>query len=150
VAVFIRGLFLDGLPPERVYDHLTGTGANIVYPCILISSAGMVEDRERLAFGRWLWTFPVLVQVLFRGHPSDPDKKAPYYGWRDTITKALEEATTLPGVTDFHDVEVEPGGNVTGLSRARTEPGQTSDPLGPAGFKVAGSLVARVKILRGE
>lgn len=147
VAEFVRGLALAELPPERVYEHLTSSGANITYPCVLVSIAGLIEESERIAFDTWQWTYPVLVQMLRRGDPKDPGEQGPYLLWRDAITTALEETMALPGIDGFVDVEVRAGGNVTGSARGRTEPGQTADPLGPAWLKVAGSLTARVQLV---
>jgi hypothetical protein len=147
IAEVIRGLNLEGLPRNRVYERLTANGSNITYPCVVVSVAGFVEEKERLAFGAWQWTFPVLVLFAHRGDPKDPGEEAPYFTWRDLLSAKLEELQELPGVDGFHDIEVQPGGNVTGSARGRTEPGQTTDPLGPAWLKVAGALTARVKVV---
>jgi hypothetical protein len=113
-----------------------------------VAVAGLIERKERIAFDTWKWTYPVLVLFSDRGAPQDPAKKAPYAAWRDSLEEALETARSLPGVEGLHDVTCEPGGNVTGISRGRTEPGQTADPLGPAWLKVAGSMTVQVDVIR--
>jgi hypothetical protein len=148
VAELVRSLNLPDLPAGRVYERLTQHGANITYPCCVVSIAGLIEEKERIAFGMWLWTYPVLVLFAHRGDAKDPAEQPVYMAWRDPIEHALEEAQTLPGVQDFHDIEVQVGGSVSGIARGRTEPGQTADPAGPAWLKVAGGMVARVQVLR--
>jgi hypothetical protein len=120
----------------------------VSYPLALVSIAGLREEKERVGFGLWKWTYPV--QVLFgdRGSPNDPPKGPPYEAWRDALLAGLEAATSLPGVGGFFDVSAEPGGSLTGQGRGRTEPGQTADPLGPAWLKVAGLLTVRVEVIR--
>lgn len=135
-------------PALTVYERLTGNGANVSYPLCLVSIAGMMEQKERVGFGLWKWTYPVLALWSLRGSPTDPDSKVPYEAWRDQLITTLETTRELPGVDGFFDISAEPGGNVTGLGRGRTEPGQTSDPLGPAWLKVAGSVTVQVEVIR--
>lgn len=149
VAELVRGLPVPtGAEALNVYERLTTNGINVVYPLALVTIAGLIERKERIAFGTWKWTYPVLVLFADRGAPQDPNQQPPYAAWRDILEESLETATSLTGVDGFHDVSCEPGGNVTGIARGRTEPGQTADPLGPAWLKVAGAMTVQVEVIR--
>lgn len=149
VADLVRALPAPaGAPALTVYERLTTSQANVSYPLCLVSIAGLTETRERVGFGLWQWTYPVLVLFALREAPQDPASLAPYAAWRGALETALEEATELPGLPDLFDVACEPAGNVLGSARGRGDPGGGGDTFGPAWLKVAGSLLANVSVLR--
>lgn len=148
LAEQVKALTLDGLSPERVYKDLTAKPLNITLPCIELTLAGLVETWKWWSTDRITWYYPVGLLILFRGDPVDPAREAPYLDWRDQLVQILPP--WKPALAGAHRVRVDPAGNVTGGFRARGEPGQVRDPLGPAWLKVAGSLVVTFEIIKAR
>jgi hypothetical protein len=146
LAEQVKALTLPDLAPERVYEHLSARPLNVTLPCVELTLAGLMESWKWYTTDHLLWTYPVGLLVLFRGDPGDPTKEGPYLLWRDQIASALPP--WKPQLEGIHRVRVEPAGNVTGGFRARAEPGQVRDPLGPAWLKVAGALVVTFEIVK--
>lgn len=148
LAEKVRALGLEGLAPERVYERLAAVPANTTFPAVELTLAGLQERWKWWTVDHLLWEYPIGLLVLFRGDPKDPTTEAPYLSWRAQIAEALPG--WKPALEGLHRVRVELAGNVTGGFRARGEPGQVRDPLGPAWLKVAGSLVVTFEVTKAR
>jgi hypothetical protein len=150
LAERVRGLGLADttgpLPPERVYEHAVSVPQNISYPCVELTISGLQERWKWWTTDHIKWEYPIGLIILFRGAAQDPAKEAPYLLWRDQIAASLPPWKPPGG----HRVRVDLSGNITGSFRARGEPGQTRDPLGPAGLKVAGSMVVWFEVIKAR
>jgi hypothetical protein len=150
VATRIRELALPGLAPERVYARTTPDDSVLEYPHVIVSVAGLLERTEPFDLGktaaRFRTTWPVLVLTERRGDVKDQAMRTPHLEWRGILLASdpLGLQGWRPSIVNALRASVEPGANLSGLVRARTEPGQTSDPQGPAWLKIAGALVVWV------
>jgi hypothetical protein len=142
----------------RVYDRLKGVPALTTYPaagCVEVTVAGAPERVEPFDCGttapRYRYHYPAILSVMLRGDPKDPLKRDRYMAMRDAVMRKAEDGGLhgwRPPVEGAMRAAVDPAANVSGLMRARGEPGQTLDPQGPAGLKVAGSLVCWLSVIR--
>lgn len=146
LAQQVTALNLTGLKPERVYEHLTAKPLNITLPAVELTLSGLQETWKWWTTDHILWTYPVGLLILFRGDPADPTTEAPYLDWRDQIAQTLPP--WRPNLEGLLRVRVDLAGNITGGFRARAEPGQVRDPLGPAWLKVAGALVVHFEVVK--
>lgn len=146
----IRELALPGLPPGQVYARSSPDDGTLTYPHVVCSIAGLTERTEPFDLGtqypRFKTTWPVLVLSERRGDVKDQREREPHLEWRGILLSASPTGLQgwRPPVANALRASVEPGANLSGMVRARTEPGQTSDPQGPAWLKIAGALVVWV------
>jgi hypothetical protein len=141
--------------PQNVLEQASTDDVNALLPAVFVSIAGLVEYVEPFDMGktaaRYRYEYPHLVLALKRGDGRDPRERIPYLAARDVLMRPDPsglQGWKPPGVEGVLRARVEMGGTLTGAVRARTEPGQTTDPAGPAWLKVAGSLIIWVPVIR--
>lgn len=138
VVAKIRSLNLDGLDPSRVYNKLSPSDVNMVYPCVAVFIQGLgdkLREQAKPFSALHVWNnYPVAVAVLRRGDVADDSQKGPYLTWRDAIVNAFP--VWIPTVAGGLKVTVDTGAVV--------------EAKGPSWLQVTGSLVLWVEVTRSR
>lgn len=133
LAEAIRGLSLDGLADERVYERIRSYDTGAVYPCVEVTFEEMRESCELFDSENMLWTFPLSVMILTRGDVDTPAIQSRCAEWRTAIMDRVK--------ADKLGVDGE-------QRRAQIEAEWTFIPKrGPEWLRVAGGFVVKVFVV---